>query len=361
MLLRGRINKFADPNYLRPMGNKNLIHTAGVAHLEATDISCETVAVSSRSWKKPRQPLAPYRVVVHGLPYFCQKLPDLLQNDNWDVRYHSQQNPLGLAALASDLRRCNLAYTWGGRISMGKFLWAARTLGKTKIVILWCGSDVLVAREELAAGKSDPWVADRTHWAVSPTLAEEVRSLGLRCEYVQASFVSPVKSPKPLPAKFSVLVFLPTVERTELYGWDRVVKVAQAMPAVEFKVVGLHDDDLPPAPPNVIVHRWTEDLTPFYEQTTVLWRPVRHDAGISFMVLEALAHGRHVLYTYAIPGCVQVSGAIDAQKQLQNLVSLHRTAKLQLNYEGIRIVGQRYSREAVRSELHKRWEEIILS
>jgi hypothetical protein len=299
--------------------------------------------------------------VVHGLPYFCQKLPDLLQNETWDVRYHSQQSPLGLAALANDLHRCDLAYTWGGRISLGRFLWAARTLGKKKIVILWCGSDVLIAQKEFADGKIDPWVADRTHWAVSPTLAEEVRSLGLRCEYVQASFVTPVTHPKPLPEKFSVLVFLPTAKRMDLYGWDRVVEVARMLPSVGFKVVGLHDDNPPPAPPNVIIYHWVKDLTPFYEQATVLWRPVRHDAGISFMVLEALAHGRYVLYTYAVPGCVQVSGAEATQRQLQHLVSLHRTVRLQLNYEGIRAVAQRYSREAVRSELHRRWEEIILS
>ena len=244
---------------------------------------------------------------------------------------------------------------------MGKFLWAAKTLGKKKIVILWCGSDVLMAQKEFAEGKIDSWVADRTHWAVSPILAEEVRSMGLRCEYVQASFVSPVKHVKPLPEEFSVLVFLPTAKRMELYGWDRVVEVARALPSVKFNLVGLHDDNPPPAPPNVTCHNWVEDLTPFYEKATVLWRPVRHDAGISFMVLEALAHGRHVLYTYPIQGCIQVGGTEAAQKQLQHLISLHHTGKLQVNYEGIRAVEQKYSREAVRSELRRRWEEIILS
>ncbi len=303
----------------------------------------------------------PYRVLVHGLPYFCGKLPALLGDENWDVRFHAQQNPRELAALASDLRRCELAYTWGGRISMGKFLWAARAMGKEKIVILWCGSDVLFARQELAEGKLDRWVANRIHWAVSPTLAEEVRSLGLRCEYVQASFVAPVACPKPLPEKFSVLVFLPVAERIELYGWDRVVEVAKTLPSIEFKLVGFRDNVQLPAPPNVIVHRWVKDLTPFYEQATVLWRPVRHDAGISFMVLEAMAHGRQVLYTYPVPGCIQVSGAEDARKELQRLHSLHCAGQLSLNREGIQAIAQHYSREVVRSELRRRWEEIILA
>jgi hypothetical protein len=190
---------------------------------------------------------------------------------------------------------------------MGKFLWAARAMGKEKIVILWCGSDVLLAKQELAEGKMDPWVASRTHWAVSPTLAEEVRSLGLSCEYVQASFVAQVACPKALPKKFSVLVFLPVADRIELYGYDRVVEVAKRLPFIEFNLVGYRDESPLPTPPNVKVHRWFGDLTEFYERATVLWRPVRHDAGISFMVLEALAHGRHALYTYPLPGCVQVA------------------------------------------------------
>jgi hypothetical protein len=264
-----------------------------------------------------------------------------------------------MAALASDLRRSDLAYTWGGRISMGKFLWAARVLGKKKIVIFWCGSDVLEAQRELAHTKVDPWVADRIHWAASPILAREVRDLGLRCEYVQASFVPPVAQPKPLPKKFSVLIFLPTISRKDLYGWDRMVEVALALPAVEFKLVGMSDPEPPPAPPNIKIHGKIADLSPFYEQATVLWRPVRHDAGISFMVLEALAQGRHVLYSYPFPASTQVDGVESARVQLERLLSLHNADELKLNQDGIEAVAHHYSCEVVRSELRTRWEKII--
>ena len=74
----------------------------------------------------------PYRVVIHGLPHFCQKLAALLDCEGWDVRYHSHSTATDLFSLANDLRRCDLAYTWGGRIDLGKFLWAARFLGPEK-------------------------------------------------------------------------------------------------------------------------------------------------------------------------------------------------------------------------------------
>ena len=307
------------------------------------------------------QRVKPYRVVAGGLTFFCGKLPELLGNERWDIRDRSQRTPAHVAGLLRDLPGCDLAYSWAGRINMGKFLWAARCLGVKKIVLFWCGSDVLHAKKLLAQGKLDPWVASRMHWAASPSLADEVRSLGLRCEFVQASFVELVAAPRALPKKFSVLAFVPRADRGELYGWDRIVEVAQSLPDMDFQLVGLHPGQTLQGPPNISFHTFTSDLTPFYEKATVLWRPVRHDAGVSFMVLEALAHGRHVLYTYPIPGATQVRGANEAKQQLEQFRSLHEVGLLPLNHAGINSIRTTYAKDVVRAELHRRWEEIILS
>jgi hypothetical protein len=243
---------------------------------------------------------------------------------------------------------------------MGKFLRAARCLNKKKIVILWSGSDVFEAQEHFAAGKMDPWVADRIHWAVSPWLAEEVRAMGISCEYVQASFVQPVKVPLPLPDKFSVLVFVPGREKSDLYGLDKILEVADALRSVEFTLVGWQHRQALQAPPNLKVHGRVSDMNAFFERATIVWRPVRHD-GLSFTVLEALAQGRHVLYSYAFPACVHVTDAAAAHKELQRLLDLHNSQALGLNEAGIQMIARDFSAETVRAELCKRWEEIILS
>lgn len=302
----------------------------------------------------------PFRVVVHGLPHFCGKLSALLSGSQWEVHYQSKHDPVGLAVLARNLHRCDLAYTWGGRISMGKFLSAARCLGKKKVVMLWSGSDVLYAKQELASGKKSSWAAERIHWAVSPWLAEEVRSMGLPCEYVQVSFVDPAKDPVPLPANFSVLVYIPSMEKSQLYGWDQVLEVAYSLPRVTFTVVGLQRAENLPAPPNLKLHGWISNLTPFLERATVLWRPVQHD-GLSFMVLEALAQGRHVLYSHPLPGCIHVQDATQASAELQRLLALHEFRALQLNSDGMQLINRDYAPAKVRRELLRRWEEIILS
>lgn len=303
----------------------------------------------------------PFRVLLHGLPYFCEKLLKVLQSEDWDVRFHALHSLWALPKLLVDLARCDLAFTWGGRISMGKFLWAARFLGRKNIVILWCGSDVLYAKEDLKAGKLSSWVAEKIHWAASPVLTEEVRAFGVECKYVQVSFVDPVKDIEPLPAKFSVLAYVPGLQKGPLYGLDQIQRVAKAMPDVEFNIVGWPQGDHLTGPPNLKVHGLIRDLRPFFRQTIVVWRPVQHDAGVSFMVLEALAQGRHVIYSYPFPACIKASTAESAQLELERLCSLHASGSLNLNDAGIKIASEEFSPQRVRSTLLRKWAESIRS
>lgn len=301
----------------------------------------------------------PRRVAIHGLPYFCAKLSSILKDPQWDIRHHFYQ-PSGLIRFAGDLWRCDLAFTWGGRITMGRFLRAARYFGTKNVVLLWCGSDVLYAQEELAAGKKiDSWVAEKIHWAASPALAQEVRSMGLSCEYVQVSFVQSLVRPVSLPAKFSVLVYVPTIKRASLYGLDRILEVADALRCVEFTLVGLQPGEALKGPSNLRVYHRVENLASYIEQASVIWRPVRHDAGISFLVLEALAQGRHVLYSYPFSNCIHVTTADAARREIERLLRLHESKKLLLNEAGIRTIARDFTPGRVRANLFSKWAEVI--
>jgi hypothetical protein len=276
---------------------------------------------------------------------------------DWDVPYRSPFHPVGLALRFADLVRCDLAFSWTGNINPGLFLRAARALNKKRVIVLWCGSDVLYALEQLKAGRKDPWVSSRVHWAVSPWLAEEVRRLGVECEYVQTSFVSPVV-PSPLPDEFSVLTYAPSLKKSKLYGVDHILEVAAKLPSIPFRLVGLEDGSIAGAPGNLKVFGKVY-LDGFFRSSTVLWRPVRHD-GLSFMALEALSHGRHVLYSYPFPGCRSVASVEDAVEQITRLRDLHASRELHLNQEGIDVIARDYDKEVVRRRLLHRWEQVIL-
>jgi len=315
----------------------------------------------TQSSPSPMRPSGrPYRVVAHGLANFCRLLPGMLQSEGWEVLDRSGHRPRQVFELVKDLAQCDLAYTWGGRISMGKFLWVARLMGKEKIVMLWSGSDVLFARNELASGLRAPWITDRIHWAVSPWVAEEVRALGLACEHVHAYAIPQVANPKPLPKRFSVLLYVADAAKAELYGWDRMVEVAAKLPKVQFNLCGLPPGQNLIGPSNISIQHWTDDFAPVLEGSTVYYRPVRHD-GLSFSVLEALAHGRHVLYSYPLTGCVHVASVPEACRQLELLLDMHESGMLRRNEEGRRYVAEHYAPDMVRSELLQRWEAIINS
>src|SRR5208283_483312 len=117
-----------------------------------------------------------FRVLLHGLVYFCRKFPGILSSPGWEFRHFDPNRLSELLPATAYLQRCDLAYSWGGRLTLGKFLSVARLLRREKLVMFWCGSDTLEARKDYDSGHVDPWVAERIHWAGSPWLTEEVRA-----------------------------------------------------------------------------------------------------------------------------------------------------------------------------------------
>lgn len=300
------------------------------------------------------------RVLIHGLAYFSRQFPELLESDGWAIRHFGTEGSANLAAMTGYLHRCDLAYTWGGRLTMGRFLSAARLLRKKKVVMFWCGSDTLDARQDYEAGRADSWIANKIHWAGAPWLAEEVRAIGISCEYVPSTWVKVPDEIPALPVKFSVLAYLPDAERVHLYGIDHVLEVARKMPEIKFNVVGLQPGQKLSAPSNVTVHGWTADMRPFYQKSTVVWRPVRHD-GLSFMALEAMGHARHVMWSYPFPGSTVANDAPSGYAEIQRLVDLHLRGKLLPNWEASTLIANQFSPEKIRLGILSRWKRIVES
>lgn len=279
------------------------------------------------------------RVLVHGLAYFGDIFADFMSGDGWEFRYYPDAGIRNFASILCELTSCDVVYQLGGRITRGKFLRVAHALQKKRIVMHWMGSDVLDDQEAALAGRADPWVVHELHhWAESDWMVREVRGLGAPCQLVPFPSALVPESPSPLPEKFSVLVYMPTIERAQLYGLDRILQVARELPQISFELVGLRDGPIVDAPCNLRIHGRVADLRNFYQQSTVMWRPVRHD-GVSWMVLESLGHGRHVLWTYPFPGCLRVEGASDARDELLRLYQLHKNGDLGINEAGVRFIA----------------------
>jgi hypothetical protein len=302
------------------------------------------------------------RVLVHGLVYFGQVFADFMTGDGWDFRYFPDHGLGNLLSMTEALRQCDLVYQIGGRVTVGKFLGAARLFGKNRVVMHWVGSDTLDQKAAAAAGRSDPWVLSGIHhWADSQWIHQEVTSLGLPSKLV------PLPSPRipnetvPLPDEFSVLVYVPSVERSELYGLDMILEAARQLPQVKFELVGLRDGPVANPPDNIRFHKRLPNLVDYYRDATVVWRPARHD-GLSWMVLEGLGYGRHVLWTYPFRGCIRSTTASEAICHIKRLHQLHQHKQLMLNQEGASfIAASEYYPKNFRADIHARLEKILAS
>ncbi|HKM67290.1 MAG TPA: hypothetical protein VJX70_09005 [Candidatus Acidoferrum sp.] len=280
------------------------------------------------------------RVLIHGLYYCGRMLAEHLNGGDWEFRYYRDSGLNNLAAMARELAACDLVYQIGGRRTAGKFLCAAKLLSKKKIVMHWTGSDTLLEQDRGPEASTARWVMqDIHHWAVSQWIGQEVAGLGVSCDWVPIpSFYVP-EAPAPLPQDFSVLVYVPGVRCGDLYGLDRILQVAKSLPEIRFNLVGFVQGRIPNPPSNLKIHGRLPDLRDFYHRSSVVWRPSRHD-GLSCMVMEGLGYGRHVMWTYPFPGCLQVQSAEEAHDHIARLNELQKRRQLQLNADGPRSLAQ---------------------
>jgi hypothetical protein len=300
-------------------------------------------------------------VLVHGLVYFGQVFADFMTGDGWEFQYFPDHGLGNLAAMTSALRNCDLVYQIGGRVTVGKFLTAARFFGRDRIVMHWVGSDTLDQQTIAAAGKTDSWIRKHVHhWSDSQWIHSEVAALGISSDLVPLPSPRVPELPAPLPCEFCVLVYVPSVQRSTLYGLDMILEVATRLPEVRFELVGLRDGPfVGEMPSNLHLHPRLENLQVFYERASVVWRPARHD-GLSWMVLEALGYGRHVLWTYDFPGCSKITCATQAAAYLRELYNLHQRKELRLNERGCSFIQNgEYSPKNFKKRILARLEQII--
>jgi len=299
------------------------------------------------------------RVLVHGLYYCGQMFADLMNGDGWEFRYYPDAGAGNLVAMGRYLTACDLVYQIGGRLRAGKFLQAAKLLKKEKVIMHWAGSDTLEERKKFGKKAAEPWILRNVrHWAVSDWMVREVQALGVPCELVPIPSSYVPEQPSPLPAKFSVLVYVPNLGRGSLYGLDRILQVARELPHVSFELVGLLKGSIQDTPPNFKVYRRIANLHDFYKRSVVVWRPARHD-GMPSMVFEALGHGRYMLWPYPFPGCVQVSCAAEAKAEISRLYELHQRGQLQVNSSGAKIIAHGYLPGHVKRAVLGRLEDIL--
>ncbi|MCC6381613.1 MAG: hypothetical protein IT304_03845 [Dehalococcoidia bacterium] len=312
------------------------------------------------AWSRPRRP----RAAILGLPYFGRLLEGVLAERGWGARFyaHPGRDLRGWLRLLPALLRADLVYLISSRAerrSPQDLL--VRLRRRRSVVVHWVGTDVLIAMDEWRRGRLSPAVAGRAvHWCDAPWLAEELVAAGIRAVHVPLPVTGLAREAPPLPARFRVLLYLPVdAFDREVFDMATLLRLPFELPDVSFTLIPSGSSTLPgPLPPNLEARDWVSDMDALYRETSVLVRLTSHD-GTSFMVLEALSRGRHVIWTYPAPGVCQAAGFEAVAAALRDLYTAHAEGRLGLNEAGIQYARTEHDPERVAAALEARLRRLL--
>jgi len=254
--------------------------------------------------------VAGMRILVLGYTRFALRQTAMFEARGAHATYVKRNFALHALPLVP---MCDVVYQVGGPILPRSVFDACRFFGKP-IVKHWLGSDTMRLHDPSVQRQSSSNFV--TNWADAPWLVDELKAAGLDGRTVGLSPISvTVDLPFP-PAPLRVLWFLPE-DRFEFYGGQMALAVARALPELKFVFVGCEQRGRP-APSNVEYVGFLKDIDDAYAQTHVLVRMADHD-GLSQMVLEALNHGRYVVWNYPFPGTLKAASEGDVIGHLRAL------------------------------------------
>lgn len=205
-------------------------------------------------------------------------------------------------------------------------------------------------------------VAERpVHWCDAPWLVEELRTIGV-IPFADVSLPIPIHVPPapPLPEEFRVLLYYPVdAFDREVFDGETLLRLPGAFPDVPFTLIPSPADTLPrPLPANLTCRDWVEDMDALYRETTVVVRLTSHD-GQSFIAAEALSRGRYVIWTFAMPGCIQAEVSTRWLAPCGTLLEKHRAGELKVNQAGRQSVLERFGKGRPLRELDERLRALL--
>lgn len=285
------------------------------------------------------------KVVIVGLPYFASRISRDIQEVDRANTYLAVDPARSIwqkVRFIWHIISASVLYQIGGHTRSGKVLKIASFLN-VKIVMHWCGTDVLNARKAYSEDLMDSALLGRTtHLCNADWLQKELAQIGIAATLVPITgFPTDIPEPPPLPKKFSILSYLGK-GREKFYGVDKLVELARSFPDIPIRVAGIstYSESLPQ---NIFLLGWVRDMDKEYQDCVLCLRLPEHD-GLSHSVLEALSHGRYVGYVYDFPCTNHVVSAADIHELVRSLSERHGAGVLEVNSAGFRHISENHKR-----------------
>jgi glycosyltransferase involved in cell wall biosynthesis len=300
-----------------------------------------------------------------GIPHFVSMLSSLFCSEElvfidgtFATNVPIMRRWLGLLL---NILRSDVVYVLSGTLREGYFFKLARFLRKP-IVMHWVGTDCLLAAQDIQKGlASVSLIQYSLHWVEVPWIADELDAIGISAHVVPLTSTMFPQRTLPLPEIFTVLAYLPE-SRNEFYGRDLIFLLAQEFPEVKLLIVGSTEDSSwvggNDVPLNISFLGHPDDIGVIYEMSTVLVRITEHD-GLSFMVLEAMAHGRYVIWSHALGPVLVSKNFTQLSTEIKKLLILHHAGQLNVNHEGMEWVRKEYNPQLIANNFREKMLQVI--
>lgn len=271
----------------------------------------------------------PASVLFLGSPYWCRYLRDVLGQYAALRGYTSLQ----IARWPWSRRRriCLVGLGPADTWKRSALHFVARCLFRLRLIetpiVYWIGSDVQRLAPEM------PEFDRYRHFAGSDWLAEEVSAQGYSCAELLFPVITDRHDVVPLPdaERLQILCYIPDGVH-ERHGGSEILDTASRCPSMDFHVIGGTGSWCDNAPLNLSFLGWVEDTPHWMVQSHVVLRRTAHDSFSAF-VREGLLLGRHVVFTYSVPGAIHVraNDAVALESVLRELEGQLQRRELQPN------------------------------
>ena len=271
-------------------------------------------------------------ITIIGHLFFADKLAKILEEKGYIVttHYHNDIWKKQSFKYYNIIKKSDVIYFFCAN-GLEKYFRAfvLRFIFKKKLIVHFVGSDALKFLN-YNIYKRLRWTLalkiSHEVFGISPNIVDEL-SPYIRIKYLPMSIENYNFLFRPFPKQFTVLVYLPP-NNPNFYGLPIIKKLIKNNLKIKFIILGKDYGNISNFNNVEIIEiDKNNNMNKLYERSSVLIRLTKHD-GAGQMVMEALARGRHVIWTSKSPYCQHVDRTLDSvQKELELLIKSSHNKK----------------------------------
>jgi glycosyltransferase involved in cell wall biosynthesis len=293
------------------------------------------------------------KIIILGLPFFAEKLCKNLQHfdkKNTYIHlntYYSKWDKIKAFFL---IPNASLVYSINGSLTKSKVFDLA-IKKNVPLLMQWVGTDVLLAKKAVESKVAlSEYINKAHHFAEVSWIKQELDDIGIQASLLNfASFDKKFDAKLPNGNQLAVLNYIADAS-PGFYGIDNYINLAKKFPDCTFYIAGTKAENYKPLPHNVEALGWVENMDEILNKVHICIRTTEHD-GLSTFVLEALARGKHVIYSYPFQHCIFVKDFNAQVLAMEKLVESFKEGQLFPNNEGKLMIENEFNRQTIFTKL----------